>query len=50
MPDLKYLYIVINYLIKKVVDICLAKFTIESHIYILIICFNSVTAVAEWLD
>ena len=54
MPDLKYLYrvlyILINCFFKQVAGIFLKKLTIKSHIITLIIVYNSVVNVAEWLD
>ena len=53
MPDLKYLYrvlyILINCFFKQIVDILFNKPYYQES-YILIIEYNSVFTVAEWLD
>ena len=54
MSDLKYLYrvlyILINCFFKQVAGIFLKKLTIKSHIITLIIVYNSVVNIIEWLD
>jgi hypothetical protein len=53
MPDLKYLYcvlyILINCFFKQIVGIFFNKAYFQ-ELYILIIAYNSVVKVAEWLD
>ena len=53
MSDLKYLYrvlyILINCFFKQIVDICFNKAYYQES-YILIIEYNSMFTVAEWLD
>jgi hypothetical protein len=51
MPDLKYLYILINCFFKQIVDIFfLTTLTIKESSYILLIEYSSVVTVTEWLD
>jgi hypothetical protein len=55
MPDLKYLYrvldILINCFCKQIVDIYFnTAYYQESYIHVLIIEYSNVVAVAEWLD
>ena len=53
MPDIKYLYrvlyVLINYFSKQIVGIFFNKAYYQES-YILIIAYNSVVNVAEWLD